>query len=59
MLSPQQHKARDGKVTASFLPSLMSGDKDKILREWKRLVGDPTYEAEAEALLLDALGLRV
>jgi predicted phage-related endonuclease len=43
MLTAAQHKARDGKVTASFLPKLMSGDEAAILNEWRRLVGDPAY----------------
>ena len=43
MLTAEQHKARDGKVTASFLPKLMSGDETAILNEWRRLVGDPAY----------------
>jgi len=43
MLTPAQMAAREGKVTASFLPKLMSGDEAAILNEWRRLVGDPAY----------------
>jgi hypothetical protein len=43
MLTEAQRKARDGKVTASFVPYLMTGDETKILNEWRRLVGDPGY----------------
>lgn len=45
-LTPEQHRLRDGKVTASFVPYLMAGDTDKILSEWRRLVGDPAWEAD-------------
>lgn len=45
-LSEAQLKAREGKVTASFVPYLMAGDADKILREWMRLVGHPDYAPE-------------
>lgn len=46
MLSPSQLQARDGKVTASFLPKLMSGDTAAIMNEWRRCIGDPDWEAE-------------
>lgn len=46
MLSPEQHKLREDKVTASFLPALMGGNDEAILREWRRLVGDPAYVRE-------------
>lgn len=45
-LTPEQLLLRDGKVTASFAPYLMAGDDTRILREWRRLVGHPSYEAE-------------
>lgn len=45
-LSEAQLKARDGKVTASFAPYLMAGDKGRILSEWMRLVGHPDYAPE-------------
>ncbi len=44
-LSPAQHAARDGKITASFAPYLMAGNEERILNEWRRLVGDPGYVA--------------
>jgi predicted phage-related endonuclease len=43
MLSPTQLSAREGCVTASFLPKLMAGNESEILREWQRLVGDPAW----------------
>jgi len=45
-LTKKQLEAREGKITASFLPALMSGDSAKILNEWRRVVGDPGYVAE-------------
>ena len=44
MLTEEQMKRREGKVTASFLPYLMAGDEAKMLNEFRRLVGDPSYE---------------
>jgi hypothetical protein len=46
MLSPLQLAAREGCVTGSFLPRLMSGDEAAIYREWQRLVGDPAWTEE-------------
>lgn len=45
-LSKKQLAAREGKITASFVPALMAGNKDKIMSEWRKLVGDPTYVEE-------------
>lgn len=45
-LTTEQLRLRDGKVTASFVPSLMAGDEAKILNEWRRLVDDPDYAEE-------------
>lgn len=42
-LTALQHKLREGKVTASFIGHLMFGNEDKILNEWRRLIGDPDY----------------
>lgn len=42
-LTAQQLQLRDGRVTASFIPHLMFGNEDKILNEWRKLVGDPDY----------------
>jgi hypothetical protein len=38
-LSPE----RDTRVGASFLPILMAGKTEEIMREWQRLTGDPAY----------------
>src|SRR6185437_8157340 len=46
MLSPAQLQARDGKITASFLPKLMAGDNAAILNEWRRVVGDPGWDPQ-------------
>lgn len=45
-LNAEQLKMRDGRITASFLPSLMAGDTPKIVNEWRRLIGDPNYEPD-------------
>src|SRR4051812_46022608 len=45
-LTAAQHKARDGKITASFLPYLMAGDAERIINEWRKLIGDPNYTPE-------------
>ena len=39
MLTPEQIAAREGKLTASRVAALVSGDKEKILNLWKELVG--------------------
>ena len=46
MLSPTQIAARDGKLTASAVACLMTGDAEKILNLWKNLIGDPSYVSE-------------
>jgi len=45
-LTTEQLRLRDGKITASFAPSLMAGDESKIMREWKRLIGAEDYQEE-------------
>lgn len=45
-LSPEQHARRQGKIGASFVPSLMAGDEAKLLSEWMRLVEHPDYVPE-------------
>ncbi len=45
-LSPEQLKAREGKLTASAVKCLMTGDEDAIRDLWRKLVGDPTFERE-------------
>lgn len=46
MLNAEQIKARDGKLTASRVACLMSGDEDKITNLWRELVGDPAFVPE-------------
>jgi len=46
MLTPEQQKLREGRITASFIPALMAGDEQKILSEWMRIVEHPDYVAE-------------
>lgn len=44
MLTEQQRKNRDGKLTASRVACIMKGDAAEILNLWKELIGDPSYE---------------
>lgn len=46
MLSPTQIAARDGRLTASRIACLMTGDTDKILNLWRELTGDPSFVPE-------------
>ena len=46
MLSPAQIQQRDGKLTASRVGVLMTGDQAKIMNLWRELVGDPAFEPE-------------
>lgn len=46
MLSPAQLQARDGKLTASRVACLMTGDEGKIINLWRELVGDPAFVDE-------------
>jgi predicted phage-related endonuclease len=46
MLSPDQVRQRDGKLTASRVACLMTGDQEKILNLWRELVGDPAFVPE-------------
>lgn len=46
MLSPDQVKARDGRLTASRIACLMTGDADKIMNLWRELVGEPAFVEE-------------
>jgi predicted phage-related endonuclease len=43
-LTKAQQAAREGKLTASAVGALMSGDETKIMNLWRRLVGDPAYQ---------------
>jgi hypothetical protein len=42
-LTPEQIRARDGKLTASGVGVLMRGEADKIRELWRELTGDPTW----------------
>ena len=44
-LTAEQLKAREGRLTASAVACLMTGNKRKILDLWRSLIGDPTYQA--------------
>lgn len=46
MLSPDQLRQRDGKLTASRVACLMTGDAEKIMNLWRELVGDPVFIPE-------------
>lgn len=46
MLSPAQLVAREGRLTASAVACLMSGDAPKILNLWRQLIGDPSFVEE-------------
>lgn len=41
-LTEAQRLAREGKLTASRVACLMTGDKAKIMQVWRELCGDPT-----------------
>lgn len=43
-LTTVQKHLRDGKLTASFAPWLIAGDKPMILSKWQELVGDPGWK---------------
>jgi len=51
MLSPDQIKARNGKLTASRVAVLMAGDsladQQKINDLWREMIGDPDYVEES------------
>ena len=44
MLTEEQRRLREGKLTASRISCLMTGDREKIYALWREMVGDPTYE---------------
>ena len=46
MLTKEQIKFREGRLTASRVAPLMTGDKEKIIQLWRELCGDPTYVEE-------------
>jgi len=43
MLTDAQKVAREGKLTASRIGALVSGDKQKVLDLWKEMIGDQGY----------------
>lgn len=46
MLNAIQLQQRDGKLTASRVACLMTGDETKIMNLWRELVGDPAFMPE-------------
>lgn len=46
MLSPDQIRLRDGRLTASRVACLMTGDPDRLMNLWREMTGDPTFEPE-------------
>jgi YqaJ-like viral recombinase domain len=46
MLTAKQLSQRDGKLTASRVSALMSGDDAKVLNLWREMLGDPSFEPE-------------
>lgn len=60
MLTPEQIAARKGKLTASRVACLVSGDKQKIYDLWREMTDDPSYVPEPPSEDLEwwyALGL--
>jgi YqaJ-like viral recombinase domain len=45
-LTAEQLSQRDGRLTASQVGALMSGDDEKVMRLWKMHIGDPSYVDE-------------
>lgn len=45
-LTEEQLRQRDGRLTASRVACLMSGDEAKILNLWREMVGDPEFVEE-------------
>lgn len=43
MLTIEQTRLRDGKITASFLPALCAGEPEAIYDKWLELIGDPSW----------------
>lgn len=42
-LTQKQLKEREGKLTASAVAPLMTGDKTRIMNLWRQMIGDPDY----------------
>lgn len=51
MLSAEQIAARKGKLTASMVSFLMTGDREKTLNAWRLLIGDPGYRQDDLSLV--------
>jgi len=56
MLSPAQIQARDGKLTASRVACLMSGDEAEIMNLWRELCGGEFEEADLSGVWAVQLG---
>jgi hypothetical protein len=46
MLTDEQRKLREDRVTASFAPQLMAGDEAAIYNKWLELIGSPEWKAD-------------
>ena len=46
MLTAEQLRQREGRLTASRVACLMTGDEEKIMDLWREMTGDPSYHAE-------------
>jgi predicted phage-related endonuclease len=46
MLTAEQLRIRDGKLTASRVACLMTGDAEKVMDLFREMTGDPTYQPE-------------
>jgi hypothetical protein len=46
MLTKTQIEAREGKLTASRVACLMTGDESEILSLWREMIGDPAFVPE-------------
>lgn len=46
MLTAQQIAQREGKLTASRVACLMTGDAAKVMNLWREMVGDPAFVPE-------------
>jgi hypothetical protein len=46
MLTKTQLEARDGKLTASRIACLMTGNETEIMKLWREMIGDPDFEPE-------------
>lgn len=44
MLTAEQQKAREGKLTASRVGVLMTGSEKELYDLWREVIGDPTYQ---------------